>query len=214
MSDSPTARNSRRRGALQRRSFTLAGKIDGFGQNFGGFLWSVEAHRVFGGDEIEPPLRLPLQFECGFELFLGDASLFSVSDGVELIRQGLAGTLQQLEVSILNRIYARLDFFFREVMAGLARAVDIQQWTAHPVVGNFCRPITLIWHVAFGTGDTGRCINPLSPYFECGMLRFKAFAKSCNILGLRPTAKLVVSKEIAHGSSSSMKRQFNHCRIH
>ena len=102
---------SRRCGGSMGRQFSLAGEVDGFGENFGGFLGSVEAHGVFGRDEIEPPLCLSLKFERGFKLFLGDASLFGGGDRVQLTHKSLAGTLQQLKVTILNHIHARLDFF-------------------------------------------------------------------------------------------------------
>src|SRR5207253_2932768 len=43
------------------RRLSLAGKIDGLGKNARGFLRSVKASAVFGGDEIEAPLSLPLK---------------------------------------------------------------------------------------------------------------------------------------------------------
>ena len=36
----------------------LAGVVDGFPEDPGHLLGSVEAHRVLGGDEVESPLRL------------------------------------------------------------------------------------------------------------------------------------------------------------
>ena len=95
--------------------------------------------------------------------------------GVKLIHQRLAGALQQLEVAILNGIDARFDFFFREVMARLTGAVDVEQRTANPVIGNFCRPIALIGHVAIGTRNSRPGMNPLAPELELGMLRFQNF---------------------------------------
>jgi hypothetical protein len=59
--------------------FSLAREVDGFGEDFGGLLWGVEAHRVFGGDEIESPLGLPLQFEPRLKLFLAGVSFLAAT---------------------------------------------------------------------------------------------------------------------------------------
>jgi hypothetical protein len=116
----------------------LAREVDGLGEDFGGFLRGVEAHRVFGGDEIESPLGLPLQFERRFELFLGGASFFGGDNCVDLIHEGLATALEQLVVAILNDVDARFDLFLREVMARLTGAVDVEQRAAATAAGR-CR---------------------------------------------------------------------------
>ena len=67
----------------------MAREVDGFGEDFGGLLWGVEAHRVFGGDEIESPLGLPLQFEPRLKSFLAGASFFGGDNCVDLILRAL-----------------------------------------------------------------------------------------------------------------------------
>ena len=192
----------------------MAGEVDGFREDLGGFLWGVEAHRVFGGDEIKSPLGLPLQFECGFEFFLGDPSFFGSDNGIELIHESLAAALQQLIVAILNHIDARFDFFLREVMACLTGAIDVEQWAANPVVGYLRGPVPLIWHVAIGAGDTGPGMNPLAPEFELGMLRLQDFrARFCVLVVIKPFAigeftfvpvlfDLIRAEPLAPGNSS------------
>ena len=149
----------------------------------------MEAHRVFGGDEIEPPLGLPLQFERRFELFLGGASFFGGDNRVDLIHEGLAAALEQLVVAILYGVDARFDLFLREVMARLTGAVDVQERAAYPVIGNFRRPVPLIGHMAIGAGDTTPGMNPLAPEFELGMLRLQDFrAGFCVLVVIKSSA--------------------------
>ena len=64
-----------RRAEAQGRQFTLARIVDRFAQRPRGFLRRVESHRVLGGDEIQPPLRLALQFERRIQLLGGRAVL-------------------------------------------------------------------------------------------------------------------------------------------
>ncbi len=44
----------------------LTGIVDGFPQDAGCFLGCVESHGILGGDKVDTPLGLALQFERGF----------------------------------------------------------------------------------------------------------------------------------------------------
>lgn len=147
----------------------MPSEIACFGEDFGGFLWGVKTHRVFRRDEVEAPLGLALQFEGGLQLSFGGAAFLGVGDGVELVGEGFGRALEELEVAALDGVDAGLDFFFGEVVAGLAGAVDIEERAADPVVGDFGGAVALVGHVAIGARDSGPRVDALAPEFELGV---------------------------------------------
>jgi hypothetical protein len=48
-------------GDAQRGELPLPRIVDGLSQQLGCFLRRMKAHAIFGGDEVEPPLRAALQ---------------------------------------------------------------------------------------------------------------------------------------------------------
>src|SRR6188472_2369934 len=67
-------------------------------------------------------------------------------------------------------------------MTRLARSVDVEQRAAHPVVGDFRRPVALIRHVAVGARDARPSMNPLAPELELGMLRLQYLRTGFSVL--------------------------------
>ena len=49
-------------GGFEGEDLGLAGVVDGFAEDAGGFLGGVKAHGVFGGDEVEAPLGFAMEF--------------------------------------------------------------------------------------------------------------------------------------------------------
>lgn len=86
----------------------LAGVVDGLAEDTGGLLGGVESHAVLGGDEIEPPLRAPLQGEGGRELVARVAGLLRRVDRVDQRLDRPAAALEQLVVAVLNDGHPRL----------------------------------------------------------------------------------------------------------
>ncbi|KXK55340.1 MAG: hypothetical protein UZ07_CHB004002161 [Chlorobi bacterium OLB7] len=73
---------------------------------------------------------------------------------------------------ILNCLHSRTQFFFWPAVAGLARFIQVQQWTTDVMVADLHCPFPFVWHVAIGTGNAGAGMNPLIIQFELRMLRF------------------------------------------
>ena len=69
----------------------------------------VEAHRVLGGDEVEPPLRLSLQRERRRQLRVGRArSSWPPTTASSMSISAAAEPSQQLVRALLDRVDARL----------------------------------------------------------------------------------------------------------
>jgi hypothetical protein len=130
----------------------------------------VETHGVFSGDEIQPPLGLTLQFPGGLRARLSTPAALAASTASSRSIMASAALLQQVVVAVLDQVHAGLQLLLREVMAGLAGAVDVQQRAAHPVVGNLGGPFPHVGHVAVGTGDAAAGVDALAPQFEFRML--------------------------------------------
>ncbi|MFP6643677.1 MAG: hypothetical protein VCF24_08985 [Candidatus Latescibacterota bacterium] len=94
----------------------------------------MKAHRVLGGDEVETPLRPSLQLARLGQLGVGRSRGLGGGDGIELVHQGGAGTLQKSVVALLDAVDAGQHLNLRHAVARLAGAVHIQQRAAHPVV--------------------------------------------------------------------------------
>ena len=92
---------------VHRRHLALAGVVGSLAKDPRRFLRRVEAHRVLGGDVVEPPLRLPLELErCG-KLFVRGPPLPSRDhriDQVDDFGQRLRG-----EGERLNRCFTVSD---------------------------------------------------------------------------------------------------------
>src|SRR5215472_10186735 len=91
---------SGRRKALGRQ-LGLAAVVDGLAEEAGGFLGGVEAHGVFGGDEVEAPLGLAVELEGRGQGGFGDAGVLGGLDLVEHVDEGRAGALEELVVALL-----------------------------------------------------------------------------------------------------------------
>ncbi len=55
----------------QQGDLTVTGEVAGFAKDAGGFLRSMEAHRVFRIDEIDPPRGVALRLEHRGQLGVG-----------------------------------------------------------------------------------------------------------------------------------------------
>ena len=78
-------------------------------------------------------------------------------------------------------------------VAGLARARDVQQRAAHPVVADLDRAFALVRHVAVGAGDAGARVDALAPGLELRMLRLQHLGAR---LGVLPVVEAVAVGEL------------------
>ena len=60
--------------------------------------------------------------------------------------------LEQIIVLLLNGVDAGQNFSRRNMVAGLAGAVDVEQGAAHPVVADLAGAVAHVGHVAVGAG--------------------------------------------------------------
>src|SRR5687767_8416847 len=67
-------------------------------------------------------------------------------------------------------------------MAGLARAIDVQQRRTHVMVADLQSPFPLVRHMTISASHTGARVNALVPHFklrvlslECGRARLSMF---------------------------------------
>src|SRR5262245_31118157 len=82
--------------------------VDRLGEDTRELLRSVESHRILGSDEVEPPLRLPMEGARRLERALARAPLPGGDDRVEHLRHRLRRALQEFVVAVLGRGHAPL----------------------------------------------------------------------------------------------------------
>src|SRR5215831_3198893 len=116
------------------------------------------------------------------QLRIRRTGLLSGLDCIELVHQRLAGTLKEVEVALLNGIYTGKDLLFLDMVASLTGAIDIEQRTPHPVIGNLGGSVPLIWHMTIRAGDTRSRMNPLRPQLKLRMLGFENLSAALTML--------------------------------
>ncbi len=176
----------------------MTGDVDGFGQDSRRFLRGVEAHRVFGVDEVGLELRRALRLISGGELFVGRALVLG---GLYVVNQPDHGVFRAVEqglVAVLNQLHAGLHFFARVRMADEAGALDVAQRTAHPMVAHLHGALALVGHVAIGAGDSGAGMDALVVEFELGMLRFEHRRSGLGVLPIAELDLVVVGFDVVH----------------
>ena len=67
--------------SMHRRELRLAGVVDGFGQEAGGFLRGVKTLRAVGVHEVDAPLRLGLESERGIHARARGLGALDLADG-------------------------------------------------------------------------------------------------------------------------------------
>lgn len=149
-----------------------AAEIDGVPQDAHGFLRGVEAHRVFRHHEVDHELAAAMVVAGGGKLRVGGAVLFRRLDVVDQVDECVKRGVAQGEEAILDVFDAGLEFFFGEVVAGLAGAVDLEQRAVDLVITDLESALPHVRHVAVGAGDAGARVHALVPHLKFRMTRF------------------------------------------
>jgi hypothetical protein len=102
-------RRRRYRGQCPCGDLSLPGVIDRLGEDPRRFLGRVESHGVFRGDEIQPPLSLPVQREYILQLRIGRAGLPRDRHRTEQVHERRGRAVHQGVRPLLNRLNACLD---------------------------------------------------------------------------------------------------------
>jgi len=133
----------------------------------------VEAHRVLGVDEVDPPLRLAVMLPHSLQGFVRDTRLLRRLEIGDELDDRVLGPRHEGEVAVLDDRHPGLQLLLREAVAGLAGARDVEQRAAHMVVADLHRSLADVGHVAVGAGDAGAGVDPLAPQLELGVLRLQ-----------------------------------------
>ena len=124
------------------------GVVDRLGQDAGGFLRRVKAHRILGHHEIKPPLSLSVKGPRDVQA-LGRQSLFL--QGIDQLDNRVFRAIQQELRPTLDSLGAREQFSLFLAMARLARTSNVEEGTPDVMVAHFDRPFTLVRHMAIST---------------------------------------------------------------
>jgi hypothetical protein len=98
-------------------------------------------------------LGLSLEFQRFAQVCISSTGFPGRDNSINQINHGRSATLQQIMIPGLNDVDPSQQFTLGEVVAGLASTVDIQQRAANPVIRHLARTLTLVGHMAIGTGN-------------------------------------------------------------
>jgi hypothetical protein len=104
--------------------------------------------------------------------------------------------LEQRVVPILDIEYAGLEIPLSDGMAGLARAVDVEQRAPNPVVAHLEGADTPVRHVTVRARHAGACVDPLGPHLELRMLGLEHLVASLRMHPVGKALRVVVRLDL------------------
>ena len=146
-----------------RASLRLARVVDRLAEHARRLLRRVEAHRVLGGHEVEPPLRLALQLQDVRQLLGGGARRLRRFDGVEHVDERRPARC---------RLWALRFWMIVARACSSPSAYGWQTWQARLTISSglrtqwsdtFMRALAHVRHVAVGAGDAAARVDALAP---------------------------------------------------
>ena len=164
-------------------------RFDRLAQDPGRLLWRMEAGGVLGFDEVQQELRLALQSPRLGEHRVGGAAVPGALDVADEAHDRVHRPVAKPERPPLNLLDAPAQLLLVPLVAGLARAIDVEQRAPHVVIADLERADALVRHVAVGARDTRSRVNALVPHLELGMLRLQHRRTA---LGVRPVVVRVL----------------------